>query len=205
MMTKKSLADLLREEAHKSPDSEAEAVQEAALEPLEPAPTLSETEPTTTSYETTDEPSPLDTAAPRAKRIPTKAELEITVSELREALKDSHGKENSLQQQIADLQSDLQEQKILLQKLLGELEQTSQIKAELEQAKKVILQLVADSSKTTQEANTRSKATQEPNTPKKENKDLRPQKLALKKLPQHSIQPDSPSGEIFERNVGWFD
>ena len=204
-MTKKSLADLLREEAHKSPDSEAEAVQEAALEPLEPAPTLSETEPTTTSYETTDEPSPLDTAAPRAKRIPTKAELEITVSELREALKDSHGKENSLQQQIADLQSDLQEQKILLQKLLGELEQTSQIKAELEQAKKVILQLVADSSKTTQEANTRSKATQEPNTPKKENKDLRPQKLALKKLPQHSIQPDSPSGEIFERNVGWFD
>lgn len=204
-MTKKSLADLLREEAHKSPDSEAEAVQEAALEPLEPAPTLSETEPTTTSYETTDDPSPLDTAAPRAKRLPTKAELEITVSELREALKDSHGKENSLQQQIADLQSDLQEQKILLQKLLGELEQTSQIKAELEQAKKVILQLVADSSKTTQEANTRSKATQEPNTPKKENKDLRPQKLALKKLPQHSVQPDSPSGEIFERNVGWFD
>ncbi len=204
-MTKKSLADLLREEAHKSPDSEAEAVQEAALEPLEPAPTLSETEPTTTSYETTGEPSPLDTAAPRAKRIPTKAELEITVSELREALKDSHGKENSLQQQIADLQSDLQEQKILLQKLLAELEQTSQIKAELDQAKKVILQLVADSSKTTQEANTRSKATQEPNTPKKENTGLRPQKLALKKLPQHSIQPDSPSGEIFERNVGWFD
>ena len=204
-MTKKNLADLLREEAHKSPDSEAEAVQEAALEPLEPAPTLSETDPTTTSYETTDEPSPLDTAAPRAKRIPTKAELETTVNELREALKESHGKENSLQQQIADLQSDLQEQKILLQKLLGELEQTSQIKAELEQAKKVILQLVADSSKTTQEANTRSKATQEPNTPKKENKDLRSQTLAWKKLPQHSIQPDSPSGEIFERNVGWFD
>jgi len=204
MTTKKRLSDLLRDEAQKPP-SEAEAIQEAAPDqPLEPDTTLSETEPTT-SYETTDEPSPLDTAAPRAKRIPTKAELETTVSELREALKDSHGKENSLQQQIADLQSDLQEQKILLQKLLAELEQTSQIKAELEQAKKVILQLVDDSSKTTQEANTRSKTTQEANTPKKENKDLRSQKLALKKLPQHSIQPNSPSGEIFERNVGWFD
>lgn len=202
-MSKKSLADLLREEAHKSPDSEAEAIQEAALETLESDTTLSETEPT--SYETTDEPSPVDTAAPRAKRIPTKAELETTVSELREALKESHGKENSLQQQIADLQSDLQEQKILLQKLLAELKQTNQLKAELEQAKKVILQLLDDSSKTTQEANTRSKTTQEANTPKQENKGLRSQKLALKKLPQHSVQPDSTSGEIFERNVGWFD
>ena len=204
-MTKKRLGDLLREEAQKSPDPETEAIQEAAPDqPLEPDTTLSETEPTT-SYETTDEPSPLDTAAPRAKRIPTKAELEITVSQLREALNESHRKENSLRQQVADLQSDLQDQKILLQKLLAELEQTSQIKAELEQAKKVILQLVDDSSKTTQEANTRSKTTQEANTPKKENKDLRSQKLALKKLPQHSIQPDSPSGQTFERNVGWFD
>jgi len=63
-----------------------------------------------------------------------KAELETTVSELRSPERISR-KENSLQQ-IADLQTDLQEQKILLQKLLAELEQTNQIKAELEQAKK---------------------------------------------------------------------
>lgn len=191
-MTKKSLTDLLREEAQKSPAPEAEAIEEAASEPLEPNPTQSETEPI---YETTNEPSQGNTAAPRAKRIPTKAELETTVSELSEALQAAHRKENSLQQQIANLQSDLQEQKILLQKLQADLEPTNQIKAELEQARKVILQLLESSSKTTQETN----------TTKKENKDTSSQKLGLKKLPQHSIQPDSPSGETFERNVGWFD
>ncbi len=189
MTTKKRLSDLLREEAQKSP-SEAEAIQEAASEPLEPDPTLSETEPI---HETTDQPSPLNTAT-STKRIPTKAELETTVSELREALNESHGKENSLRQQIADLKSDLQEQKILLQKLLAELEPTNQIKAELEQAKKVILQLLEDSSKNTQEVNTQ----------RKEKEDSKSQKLALNKSPHTSIQPTS-SGEVFEQNVGWFD
>ena len=191
-MTKKSLGDLLREEAQQPPDPEAEAIQEAASEPLEPSSTLSETEPIN---ETTDQPPQVNTATTRAKRIPTKAELETTVSELSEALQAAHRKESSLQQQIADLQSDLQEQKILLQKQIAELEPTKQIKAELEQAKKVILQLLEANSKTTQEAN----------TPKKENKGTSSQKVALKKLPQHSIQPDSSSGKTFERNVGWFD
>ncbi len=189
MTTKKRLADLLREEAQQPPDP-VEAIQEAAPEPLEPAPTLSETQP---SHDP-DQPSPLNAATP-AKRIPTKAELETTVSELREALNESHGKENSLRQQIADLKSDLQEQKILLQKLLAELEPANQIKAELEQAKKVILQLLEDSSKTTQEVN----------TAKKEKENSKSQKLALKKSPHTSIEPSSPSDEVFERNVGWFD
>jgi hypothetical protein len=57
----------------------------------------------------------------------------------------------------------LQEQKILLQKLLAELEPTNQIKVELEQAKKVILQLLEDSSKTTQEVNTAKKKRRTPN------------------------------------------
>ena len=187
MTTKKRLSDLLREEAQNSL-SEAEAIQEAALEPLEP-PTLSKTEP----LHAPEQPSPLNTASP-AKRVPTKAELETTVSELREALNESHGKENSLRQQIADLKSDLQEQKILLQKLLAELEPTNQIKAELEQAKKVILQLLADSSKNTPEVNTQ----------RKEKEDSRSKNSALKKLPHTSIQPTS-SGEVFEQNVGWFD
>ena len=185
-MTKKRLVDLLQEEAQKSPD-----LEEAAPDQLEPDPPLSLPEPVD---ETTDEPSQVNTAA-RAKRVPTKAELETTVSELSEALQVAHDKENSLQQQITNLQSDLQEQKILLQRLLAELEPTNQFKAELDQAKKVILQLLEANSKTTQEAN----------TPKKENKGTSSQKVALKKLPQHSIQPDSPSGKTFERNVGWFD
>ena len=116
------------------------------------------------------------------------------MSELSKALAAAQKKESSLQQQVADLQSDLEEQKTLLQKLLAELEPTNQIKAELEQAKKVILQLLEANSKTTQAAD----------TPKKEDKGTS-QKLGLKKLPYHSIQPDSPSGVTFEQNVGWFD
>lgn len=195
-MTKKRLVDLLQEEAQKSPSPspETEAIQEAAPDqPLEPDTTLSETEPLD---ETTAPPS-VDTAtALHAKRTGlTKAELETTVIELREAVQAAYGKENSLQQQIANLQSDLQEQKILVQKLQATLEQTNQIKAELEQARTVILQLSEANSKTTQKAD----------TPKKENKGTSSQRLGLKKLPQHSIQPDSTSGETFERNVGWFD
>ena len=194
VMSEKSLPNLLPEKGQQPPDPEAEAIQEAALEALQPDPTLSAMEP---SYETKDEPLllPVDTADPHAKEIPTKAELETTVSELRESLNESRVRENSLHQKIADLQSDLQEQKILLQKLLTELESTNKIKDELEQAKKVILQLLDNSPKTTQEAD----------TPKKENKGLMPQKLALKKLPNQPIPPNSPSGELFEQNVGWFD
>ena len=147
-MTKKRLVDLLQEEAQKSPDPE-----EAASD--QPDPTLAETEPVD---ETTDEPSKVNTPA-RAKHIPTKADLETTVSELSEALEAAQKKESSLQQQIAGLQSDLQEQKILLQKLLAELEPTNQIKAELEQAKKVILQLLEANSKTTQAADPPKKET----------------------------------------------
>jgi chromosome segregation ATPase len=196
-MTKKRLADLLQEETQKSPDLETDIIQEPAPDqPSEPDPTVSEAEPL---YETTEEPSPVKmSASPQAKRTsPTKAELETTVTELREALQAAKGKEDFLQQQITDLQSDLHEQKILVQKLQAELGQTNEIKAEFEQAKKVILQLSEASSKPTQEVNTR----------KKENKDFSSQKLALKKLPQHSIEPklNSPSSKVSNADIGWFD
>jgi len=42
----------------------------------------------------------------------TKTDLEVTVTELRERLKEAQQKESSQQQQITDLQSTLQEQKI---------------------------------------------------------------------------------------------
>ncbi len=200
-MTKKRLGELLREEAQESPDPATEVIQEAAPDQLEAETALSETE---LPDETTTEPSSVEPAVTlRARRTgPTKAELETTVLELQEILQAAYGKENSLQQQIANLQSDLQEQKILVQNLQAALEQSHQIKAELEQAKKVILQLSAANSKTTREVNLPKK---EVNTPKQEKKGTSSQKLGLKKLPYHSIQPDSPSGKTFEKNVGWFD
>lgn len=199
-MTKKRLADLIQEEAQKSGDSETEATQEATPEqPLEPDTSLSDTEPSdeTTADETTEELPPLNTSTPfRAKRPgSTKAELETTLAELREELQAAHQKEKFFQQEIVGLQSDVQEQKKLVQKLQAEVEKANQVKAELEQARKVILQL--------SEAN--SKKIQEVNTSKQEHESLRLQKSRSKKIPYHSIQPNLPFSEIPDKDIGWVD
>jgi len=196
MMTKKRLADLLREEAQQSPELETEAIQETAPDqPLEPDTTLSETEPLD---ETTAEPSPVDpSAAARAKRLgpPTKADLEMTVAELSEALQSAHGRENFLQQQLANLQLDLQEQKRLVQNLQAALEQAEQLKVEFEQAKEVILKLT--------EAN--SKKSPEVKTARQEEQGFKPQNSGLKTIPYHSIQQSAPSTKLSNADVGWVD
>lgn len=134
-MNKKRLSDLLRDEAEKSPDTES---IEEVVNNLEVDTTLSDTEPLD---ETSDEHSPVNITS-RAKRTsPTKAELETTLTELQEALQAAQIREESLGQQIAGLQLELQEQKTLVKNLQPILEQTNQLKTELEQAKKVILQL----------------------------------------------------------------
>jgi predicted RNase H-like nuclease (RuvC/YqgF family) len=194
-MTKKRLADLLREEAQQSPELETEAIQEAPGEPLEPL-TLSETEPTD---ETTADPSPINlSVAPRAnKRLgpPTKADLETTVAELREALQSAHGRENSLQQQLDTLQLELQEQKRLVQNLQAAVEQAEQIKVEYERAKEVILKLT--------EAN--SKKSPEVNLARQEDQGFKSQKSELKKIPYHSIRQSAPSTKLSNADVGWVD
>lgn len=178
-MTKKRLEDLLREEAGKPHDSETEALPEMK--------SLSETN---------ADPLPINgPATSRPKRTnPTKAELETTVSELEEALDTAHQNENSLQQQVADLQSELQEQKTLVEKLQEVLEHSDQLKAELEEAKAVILRLSATNSKTTQY------------DIRKGSKDVAgSQALSLKKLPHQVTQSDIPSKKLTDRDIGWFD
>lgn len=138
----------------------------------------------------------LQKSHPPAKRTNiTKAELETEATQLRAQLQAAYQQNSSLKQQIADLQLDLQDQKTLVEKLQAELKRTEKLKTELEQAKQTILQL--------SESNT--KPTQEVNTPSKENKNLKPQKLVLDKLPQHSVQPTSASSALFDTDVGWFD
>lgn len=121
--------------------------------------------------------------------------LKTTVTELKELMQETHRKENSSEQQFADLQSDLQDQKTLIQKLQADLNQVNQLKAELEQAKKVILQL----------AEVNSKLTQEVDTLRKENEGFKSQKLGLKKLPHQSMQPNSSSIRISNTDIGWVD
>lgn len=122
-------------------------------------------------------------------------ELETTMTDVTELLPEAQRRENSVQQQITDLQSDLQEQKTLVQNLQADFEQANQLKAELEQAKKVILQLT--------EVN--SKLTEEVNTLRKENEGFRSQKSGLKKLPHQSVQQNSPSTKLSNKDIGWVD
>ncbi|MEO8893691.1 MAG: hypothetical protein ABI417_19565 [Coleofasciculaceae cyanobacterium] len=164
-MPKKNLTDLLKEEVEKSPSLE-EPVKEATDEPtikpdLEPLETLSMTMP--------DKPSTKQT-------IPTKADLEATITELKAALEEAsqkpqespfselkddleeaYRKEGALQQQISDLQADLQHYKKSVHKLEKELEKAEQFKTELAQAKQAALQLAEANEKLTQEINTLQK------------------------------------------------
>lgn len=216
-MNKKRLSDLLRDEAEKSPETES---IEEVVNNLEVDTTLSDIEPLD---ETLDEHSPVNTTSRARRTSPTKAELETTLTELQEALQAAQMREESLGQQIADLQLELQEQKLLVKNLQPILEQTNQLKTELEQAKKVILQLSEINSASTQsaiapkkESQANSKPTQSAITPRKESRDFRAQNLNLKKLPHHSIQPpqslepnppDSPgsNSKLSNKDIGWFD
>jgi chromosome segregation ATPase len=179
----RSLKDLLNEEVQKSPSTQesAQTSPDSETEAVEPDETFDEI---------TEESSP-----PTKRTNITKAELETEATQLRAQLQAAYQKNSSLQQQIADLQLDLQDQKTLVEKLQAELKRTEKLKTELEQAKQTILQL--------SESNT--KPPQQVNTPSKENKNLKPQKLVLDKSPLPSVQPTSSSGALFDTDVGWFD
>jgi predicted RNase H-like nuclease (RuvC/YqgF family) len=192
-MTKKRLEDLLREEAGKPLDSETKALPETALDQLPTDVTPSEMEPLSGINV---EPSPENSTISRPKRSnPTKAELETTVTELQEALQAAYQNESSLQQQVANLQLELQEQKTLVEKLQAVVEQVDQLKAELEEAKAVILQLSETNSRTTQKTIAKEQ----------EIKDSRSRTLSLKKLPRQVTQPNIPSKKLSDRDIGWFD
>lgn len=203
-MAKKSLGDLLREEAQKTLETQngqESVVEESAV------PVVAVDEDTSADFLEPDEPSsvqelPLEmtasetTSAFHARRSrTTKAELETTISELRKVIQKAGRHEKSLQQQITDLQSELQEQKILVQKLQADLAKSDQLKTELEQAKKMILQL--------SEAN--SKKSEKVDNSDKGNQSLRIQKLPLKKSGYPLIQTTSPSTALSNEDVGWVD
>jgi len=195
-MTKKRLSDLLRAEVQKSPDLETEAGQEIPSDqPLESDTALPELE---ISPEITEEPSAMNISEDlRNKRTgTTKADLEATVAELKEALYKAQSRENSLQQQIIDLQSNLQTQNKLVQDAQKELEQVNVLKAEFEQAKELILKL----------SETNSKKPSEGITPSRQGDDsLRSQKLSLKKLPYHVIHLPAEISKLSDNDIGWVD
>ncbi|MEH1998226.1 MAG: hypothetical protein V7L00_05665 [Nostoc sp.] len=140
MVRKQSLSDLLQEEAQKFTPPEGESVIEVTAEKIAEEQALSDEE---SSAQTPDQNSTKRTS-------PTKADLETTVKELTINLEKSHKNEASLGQEIADLQSKLSRQKTLAseQKLLVE-----QVAKELEETKKTALQLAEANSQLIEEIN----------------------------------------------------
>lgn len=192
MMTKRRLGELLREEVKKPSDQEGQ-----------PSPTDENTPPETESPSKTG-------ANHRPKRKnPTKAELETTVTELKEELQAAHQRESSLQQQVADLQAHLQEQKTSAQKLQTELESANKLHPELEEAKELANKLQAELEEAKgvilQLSETNSRTSQKINSTKPENKDSR---THLKKIPHHSVKPRSSSSQVTRvsnTDIGWVD
>ncbi|PSO77461.1 MAG: hypothetical protein BRC44_13370 [Cyanobacteria bacterium QS_4_48_99] len=191
-MTKKRLGELLREEVKKPSDQEGQ-----------PSPTDENTPPETESPSKTG-------ANHRPKRKnPTKADLETTVTELQEELQAAHQRESSLQQQVADLQAHLQEQKTSAQKLQTELESANKLHPELEEAKELANKLQAELEEAKgvilQLSETNSRTSQKINSTKPENKDSR---THLKKIPHHSVKPRSSSSQVTRvsnTDIGWVD
>lgn len=203
-MTKKRLADMLKAELQKSPEPKVEIVPEIKddrnLESVSIAPAESSVgvQQTFQDAVVTQE-SPMNPPAkPSARRRttnPANADLEVTVTNLREDLKEAQQKESSLQQQINDLQTALQEQQTSLNKLQDDQEQTNYLKSRVEEVKQDALHL----------AEVNDKLNQEIATLRKENEELKAQlahgsQQKLAKLGQEQItkSPDSKPLDNFQ-------
>jgi hypothetical protein len=128
-MVKKSLSDLIQEEAQKfTPTGGESAIEVSAVEVAEQ--TISAAEAPTQASEPTS-----------SKRTgPTKADLEITVKELQETLQEADQKQKTLQQKIVDLQSTLFEQKTLAERLIKELDETKKTALHLAEANSQLIE-----------------------------------------------------------------
>lgn len=179
MARRRSLGDLLKQEADKPRDSAAKAVQQEEQEAssdLEVA-TPDKTPATEVTHVLQVNEQHLTS---------TIAELEKTVSELKAALQAAQKQEISYQEQIASLQSDLKKQKTSLDKLQAELEKADQIKDELKQVKTDLLQL--------SEANSKPPRSSGALTKSAEHKPI-----------SRPIQPHSEPIKLSNSDIGWVD
>ncbi|MDZ8050505.1 MAG: hypothetical protein RMX68_011030 [Aulosira sp. ZfuVER01] len=133
-MVKKRLSDLLQEEAQKFTPPEGESAIEVTAE------TVSEQNVPAAEELSTQTPEQSTSAR---RTTATKADLEVTIKELKETLEQSHQKEATLQKQVVDLQSAVSEQKALAKRLTKE----------LDEAKKAALHLAESNSKLIEEIN----------------------------------------------------
>jgi DNA repair exonuclease SbcCD ATPase subunit len=202
-MARKRLSDLLREEAQKSTDSEAEGA--SAI----------------------DNGKRKSTAVARsrksAKQPPTQVEpVEFTATsgsgkeeeldELKVALERSQARETTLKQELAALQTALDTQEALVKTLKSDLAKVDSLKTELEQAKKAALQLAEENTKLREElhsAHEPQPPADTPAPPAEASTTLVQREVLVKRQADslnHPIFPagDSP-GRLSDQDLGWVD
>ncbi|PSB33022.1 hypothetical protein [Chlorogloea sp. CCALA 695] len=131
-MVRKRIGDMLREEA-----------KPVAREEL---PVTAETNDKQENGEVNEQLQSMNISATTSK---ISTEVETAVDELKKLLETAQKTETSLQGQIADLKSQLQEQKKLTKELQTQASHDKQLKTQLEEAKETILKLAEVSSKPT--------------------------------------------------------
>ncbi|MBE9080054.1 hypothetical protein IQ241_22640 [Romeria aff. gracilis LEGE 07310] len=211
-MTKKRIADLLKEEVEKPSEGSGEGSASAA--PVQPSSANRVTQPTAQS-------APASTKASPAKRSPTKADLEQRMTDLETDLKSAQQRSaqaekvaQATQQQVTDLQADITTHQERIYELKESLEQAQkQVKAkderlaqltqELEEAKQAIRQLTPAEDPTPQPP-----APSEPEAaPSRQSLSLsRRPYSSYKSIPEYAIQRGEKTDSMLtDDEIGWVD
>ncbi len=183
-MVRKRIGDLLREEAQQPVEREG-------------APVTDENNAQAQDKEVKEELQPVNIPATKSRRsTPVSAtESQTPVDELKALLQTAQQTESSLQKQITELKSQLQEQKKLVKELQTQSSHEQQLKTELEEAKKTILKLAEVSSKPTAKAS----------TAKQESRLAPAKSTRTEKLPNYSDPSERPNTTLGNKDIGWFD
>ncbi|MBD2433310.1 MULTISPECIES: hypothetical protein [Fischerella] len=207
MATRKRVADVVQEEAHKISSPEVESIIDVAAEevPDENTPTTEES------------------IAKNKRTNSTKTDLEATINQLQTSLEQTRQNEANLQQQLSDLQSALSEKNTLIKQLQASVTETQQnqkklqsqiselqsalsekdklverLTKELDDAKQAAVQLAQANSQLTEEINNLNNSKKEKAIPKaltyrKSYRTPTPEKLP----PQTPTEPTDNSNQMW--------
>ena len=197
-MTRKRLSDLIQEEGEKAPD-------EKALQ-------LSSEEPSSSEDPTTEQ--------SKRRKPPTKAQLEEALTELTAVLESENQRADSLQEKVNSLESELKDQKTLVQSLESKLQQNSHLQAELEEQKTLVEKFERERQhfqavQTELEEYKQLVQKLQTQTQQSKQESVHPAlpKLMLRQETSYGIQPSRPIGrasdpsstKLTDEDIGWFD
>ena len=181
-MTTKRLSDLVREEVDRESTPEAD-----------PQPEVDVSKEAASQTEGTKLPSLKTTNLSRL----TKAQLEVRIKELAAALTNAQQQENSRQNQLETLESELNTQKEVVQTLQTQQQQSGQLETELEEQKQLVQKLYAQLQQVELEKQEVSSA-------------VTSQELMLSSRSGYGMQrrpigPSQPVSSLSNEEIGWFD